>query len=297
LARAVDSALSQLDVRVEIIVSDNNSSDATLQVMKNYEGNPNIRYIRNSLNIGPVANYNQCLNLANGKYFMILGDDDWISGNYCSLLVESLENIDAVFLGKCVAISPDGAIENESSDQSFNAEGHEYIEGFITKDPRFKRHANFMLAARTKALRDVDGFPATEAGQHSDNILLMRLLLTHCLIYNPAAVNFYSVYPDSYGNKNVLAVAIASVQFINYWDSIISRQLSSSYPPRKLKLLRRALIHSITLLYIGRVVRYGNGLMEKVKLLTEFPRYQWIFSSLFSWIFIRTLFGRHGNSK
>ena len=138
LARAINSALAQVNVRVEIIVCDNNSSDATALVMDEYKYIENVKYVKNSFNIGPTANYNQCLNLATGEYFMVLGDDDWISQEYCMVLIDSLKNTEAIFLGKCLAVSSSGEIISESSTLPFNVAGSEFIEGFITKRTEFK---------------------------------------------------------------------------------------------------------------------------------------------------------------
>jgi glycosyltransferase involved in cell wall biosynthesis len=292
LEKAVESARAQKGINIEIVVSDNHSTDSTPQIMARYGNVPNIKYIRNTLNIGPVANYNQCLNHANGKYFMILGDDDWLSDEYCKILIDSLNEEDAVFLGKCIAITPDGAILHESSNEGFELAGLDCIEGVITKNPKLTRHANFMLAAETQAFREVGGFPYSDAGQHSDNMLLMRLLTTRKVVYNPGAINYYSVYPGSYGNKNVLSVSVASLQYINYWDGNIAPQLVDHVTRTKLGSLRRNLIHSVSLLYIGRVVKYGDGLVERIKLLSKFPRYSWLLTSLLSKSFAKTLFNK-----
>ena len=294
LPRAIESALAQENVNVEVIISDNNSSDDTAKVVGKYAQDPRVKYIKNSFNIGPVANYNQCLNKASGKFFMILGDDDWLSENYCKILVNYLEREDAVFLGMCIAISPDGAILNKSFSKPFDLPGLDAINCLISKDKKLRRHANFMLAARTQSLRDVDGFPNTDAAQHSDNMLLLRLLLTRRLFYDPLAVNYYSVYPNSYGNCNIPAVAIASAQYIDYWDRIISPSISASLSRFQVISLRRKLINSVSLLYIDRVIRYGKSIPEKLKLLAIFPNYSWLFSALLSPSLAKTVARRLG---
>jgi glycosyltransferase involved in cell wall biosynthesis len=62
---------------VEIIVSDNCSSDNTIEVAQSFfNGSIDFRYIRNDENIGPDRNFVQCFTLAKGKYVLLLGDDD-----------------------------------------------------------------------------------------------------------------------------------------------------------------------------------------------------------------------------
>jgi abequosyltransferase len=62
---------------VELIISDNASSDETREVVEGFQRRGlKLRYIRNDSNIGLDANFLQCFEQANGKYLWLLGDDD-----------------------------------------------------------------------------------------------------------------------------------------------------------------------------------------------------------------------------
>jgi len=62
---------------VEIIVSDNCSDDGTPGVVERHlAAGHAIRYVRNAENIGAERNFIQCFELATGKYFHVIGDDD-----------------------------------------------------------------------------------------------------------------------------------------------------------------------------------------------------------------------------
>jgi len=66
--------------RVELIVSDNASSDDTQNVIENFQQKGlQLAYIRNEANIGPDANFLQCFEDAKGKYVWLFGDDDVIT--------------------------------------------------------------------------------------------------------------------------------------------------------------------------------------------------------------------------
>jgi hypothetical protein len=138
-----------------------------------------------------------------------------------------------------------------------------------------------MFAAKTKAIRDAGGFPATEAGQHTDNMLLMRLLLDRKIYNNPAAVHFYAVYPESYGNSNVRSVAIATLQLVDYWDAHISAGLAKRLSQRDVDRLRSSLAHNATLTYIHRVLTYGSGFSQRLSLLLSFPKTTWLMRVFF----------------
>jgi len=62
---------------IEIVISDNASTDSTEQVVNKYKSiSNNINYIRNNENLGYVGNQISCFKNATGKYIAILCDDD-----------------------------------------------------------------------------------------------------------------------------------------------------------------------------------------------------------------------------
>jgi len=75
LAAAVESVLAQGLVDFELIVIDDNSPDATAEIMAGYS-DPRLRYLRNRENLGPARNWNRCLGEARGRYFKLLPHDD-----------------------------------------------------------------------------------------------------------------------------------------------------------------------------------------------------------------------------
>lgn len=64
--------------KIELIVSDNYSSDETPAVVERYhrEG-MKLRYIRNSENVGADRNIAQCFKEASSRFVLIMGDDDF----------------------------------------------------------------------------------------------------------------------------------------------------------------------------------------------------------------------------
>ena len=70
----------QSEARVELLVSDNASTDGTLSLVEEEirRGVP-LRYLRNETNLGPDANFLQCYEHARGKYIWIIGDDDIVA--------------------------------------------------------------------------------------------------------------------------------------------------------------------------------------------------------------------------
>jgi abequosyltransferase len=78
---------------IEIVVSDNASPDNTRQVVSDaISPGFEIRYLRNSKNIGSDANTAQCFNTAKGHYVVILGDDDLFYDGSLKWLMTALES-------------------------------------------------------------------------------------------------------------------------------------------------------------------------------------------------------------
>lgn len=82
-------------INIEVIISDNCSTDNTNIIVEEYKRKGlNINYIRNKSNIGIDNNFIQCFKLAQGKYILLLGDDDPLINNSIEWLLSILENTD-----------------------------------------------------------------------------------------------------------------------------------------------------------------------------------------------------------
>ena len=78
---------------IELIISDNHSSDHTRSVIENVINSNtslNIRSYYQSTNTGFYGNFKKCKELANGKYIWILSDDDFIQENVIDTILNTL---------------------------------------------------------------------------------------------------------------------------------------------------------------------------------------------------------------
>ena len=83
LVKSIESVLQQTYINIEIIISDNASTDETQSICEKFCNlDQRIIYIRQKVNFGAANNFNAVLEVSKGEYFMWLGDDDWISQNY-----------------------------------------------------------------------------------------------------------------------------------------------------------------------------------------------------------------------
>lgn len=102
----LDIMISQINMhglhdKVEIIVSDNNSTDKTADVVHKKMTNCNIiKYYRNEKNLGYYNNMIKLLSYANGEYIHFMGDDDFYAeGGLIRILDKLNENYGVLLLG------------------------------------------------------------------------------------------------------------------------------------------------------------------------------------------------------
>lgn len=77
----------ELDGNVEVVVSDNASTDDTLKVLEAFQATHPLRYIVQPENLGPDRNFDAVVTEARGEYCWLLGSDDVVQpGGVRSLL-------------------------------------------------------------------------------------------------------------------------------------------------------------------------------------------------------------------
>ena len=88
IADAVDSAIAQTYPNIEVLISDNCSTDSTFEVLSRYADNPRVVVSKNAKNFGMVRNHNLAVKRASGEYVVVLSADDVLFPNHVSLLME-----------------------------------------------------------------------------------------------------------------------------------------------------------------------------------------------------------------
>lgn len=92
IARALDSLIKQDYPNIEIIISDNASTDSTPEICKKYVSvDSRIKYSRLEENLGIIWNFNRVFELSSGKYFMWAAHDDQRELSFINACVEKME--------------------------------------------------------------------------------------------------------------------------------------------------------------------------------------------------------------
>ncbi len=91
IARCLKSVLAAPYRALQIIVADNGSTDATLEIVRSLAASDErIEIIAHSVNRGPLPNWRSCLDRANGDLIHWLWSDDWIEPGFYRELVDAM---------------------------------------------------------------------------------------------------------------------------------------------------------------------------------------------------------------
>ena len=156
LRQSLKSAVSQTYPAIEIIVSDNCSTDNTETVVRNF-ADPRIQYFRQEVNIGANNNFNFLLKQAKGDYFLLLQDDDLIDSDFLETCMKSVNyniNVGIIRTGTR-AIDSQGNVFHESLNMVGGLSTEDFFRGwFAGKTTLYLCSTLF----NTRRLREIGGF-------------------------------------------------------------------------------------------------------------------------------------------
>tara|TARA_Y100000816_G_scaffold263635_1_gene222157 strand:- start:448 stop:1248 length:801 start_codon:yes stop_codon:yes gene_type:complete len=90
IERSLNSAINQTYKNIEILLSDNASTDNSKHIYSKKKFQK-VKIFKQKKNIGGIRNYNYLISKSNGKYFCFLHADDLISNNYIENCLSKME--------------------------------------------------------------------------------------------------------------------------------------------------------------------------------------------------------------
>lgn len=146
LKRAIESAVSQSYRDLEIIISDNGSTDPRVRhIIEQFAANdPRIKCLFHPVNQGAFFTFREALNAATGRYFIWLADDDyWCSEYLAHIAAKAGQSGAALTYGRCEIIDA----EQGSDDR--------VVKEMATASSRLAAMANFVRLDTDAVLRFV----------------------------------------------------------------------------------------------------------------------------------------------
>jgi glycosyltransferase involved in cell wall biosynthesis len=155
LLDSIKSALEQNYSNFELLILDNCSTDRTATIVRELNDS-RMRYVRNDKNIGSIKNFNKCLELAKGEYFLLLPHDDLLMPDSIINFVKGLEDPQVGFVYSSIrVVNADGELThskvNHDSDKLFSVE--ETVSDIIDNFNPIQ-----LAMARTSILQRLGGF-------------------------------------------------------------------------------------------------------------------------------------------
>lgn len=271
LKRAVLSVLRQQLDGVEIIISDNCSTDNTSQVISDLQHNSPIPiiYSKNDRNLGMVGNWNHALSkLASGRYAIILSDDDYLlDSTYLQKAIEVINkhNPGLVF-SRCAIVDSDSEaiLENRSAGQ-MRVQFEEIVEPIqiIRSWGRYGAGVGFGFSIMLQTAIFDRHFVLAELGGFSQDIISVDYKTWWDLMGLGRTIAFVDVIGAAYafhGNNETSRNPPSLQKWIENFDCFISTRLANGdlLPKSVVKTELRRIMYDCFLGWPGNIITIYN---------------------------------------
>jgi Glycosyltransferases involved in cell wall biogenesis len=183
LIECIEGAINQTYTNIEIIISDNRSTNDAPKVIADYAGkDKRIKVIKPSNHLAIVQSFLFAADNAGGKYFCIISSDDILLPTCVEELVPILENNpDVVFAhGEALHFTPDGKKKLEWKHFNLKTGIYSFEDGM----DKFIEHRYTYMAGpliRTEIFKKIENEPDRKKYSHNltysyDTYLLFRML-------------------------------------------------------------------------------------------------------------------------
>jgi glycosyltransferase involved in cell wall biosynthesis len=79
--KCIEGAFAQTYANIDVMVSDNASTDDTLDVLRSIK-DPRLRILTSPTNVGAIENFSRCIREAKGDYLVLLSDDNFLDTTF-----------------------------------------------------------------------------------------------------------------------------------------------------------------------------------------------------------------------
>lgn len=207
---------------IELLVSDNGmNGDRVREIVSEHYMRPFVfRQNPSSASIG--RHFTQLVEEARGKYFVLLCDDDELSPNYVSELVDSMERHPeaAVGISRQELMEVDGTVVGSSNNKMPPLLSAPEFIASIWQTYEFGIEALVTVMARTARLRECGGYPDFCRGTSNDNAALVKMIVGSSVVLNSRCVFRWRLDDTSYGwSVSAGELARAAKEFIGFLSS------------------------------------------------------------------------------
>jgi glycosyltransferase involved in cell wall biosynthesis len=214
LRQALESALGQTAPGRVLVVDNASERGDFAGILKSY-ADPRLTYHRNASNLGPVGNWNRCLELCTTPYLLILHDDDVLELDLVERFLRLHEPGRTLYWGPCSLIDAHGRVTCQDPVANLDAFDHPRAWCLMNPAPV----GIIFDCARARAL---GGFQP-QLKMSPDWDLWFRLFLAGPSLRLPGRVGWYREYDDPLRGSTQLR---AAPQSWFYWRNQIKRNFA-----------------------------------------------------------------------
>ena len=269
LRGCIQSALSQTYDNIEVLVSDNASTDDTEEVLREF-ADKRLRVLRQETNIGMHPNWNACLAAASGEYIVFVSDDDRISPWFlerCVSAIGTQSQIPVIVALSDVRIFSTGQTKRARTSRHIKTgirSGTDVLSEFLMNETTI---AMCSVVLRTEALRSRGGFPL-DLPFTADIAVWAPLLFEDRVGFVNETCATYNLHQNSETAKlSVVEILRNGCKFAELISSMADERINDPSLRKKIKLQARRFSSRQALVFLAYYHSNGAGLLEILTLV------------------------------
>jgi glycosyltransferase involved in cell wall biosynthesis len=215
IATAVESALMQDYPNLEVIVSDDCSTDGTKGVVERYLADDRLTYYRNKKNLGRIGNYRKSLyERVTGDWALNLDGDDRLYGDgvisrMASAILEHPNQDVVAVMGSTVTVNSVVGMITKSPEYS-NPGLFKGIDVFLSWDKRSFHHLAVLYKAALA--REIDYYRLDTIMSDCESVL--RLILNGNVVVVDDIIGVWNIHGNNTSSSESIADAIEDYSYI-----------------------------------------------------------------------------------
>lgn len=230
LAEAIESALNQDYENIELLIVDDHSPLCLKKIVTPYLKDPRVCYYYNEKNLGKESialNWNRCLELAHGDFFVLLCDDDILDPSFVSSLLslaKKYPDCNVFHARKAFLEDSTGEIKVEKAWPEF-----EDFDAFLSAKGIWQRsHTITEFLYRTSVIKSMK-FEVFPVGYFSDDATILKMVKKGGVASSDVCLCFFRKSMDHItgNNRYEYGKAKASILYFNWFQKNIKTSLSN----------------------------------------------------------------------
>jgi len=223
LPTAIKSALNQTFKDIQIIVSDDRSTDHTREVVESFNDD-RIRYVRNEGKKGPSATRNTAISASKGEYIAFLDDDDeWVPDKLqkqVELLDHSQPNICGVYSNRLFIDRESGKILSDNPET-------EQLQGNLLYQLMIKSpiHTSSVVV-RKRCLEEIGLFDET-ISYMEDRDMWIRLSMKWDFEYIPVPLTKAYIHGNAHLSQNLEGQTAGRERLLEKYHHLLKKNRKS----------------------------------------------------------------------